>query len=82
MCITGIIPQCLCFIDVSEAFDRVNHEKLFYKLHSIGVPKYLTRILAFWYAHQAMHVQWGNFMKQCKPIVCQCCDQKIKESVK
>ena len=52
----------MCFIDASKAFDRVNHEKLFLKLHNRGVPNYLVRILAFWYAHQSMYVKWGNSM--------------------
>lgn len=50
----------LCFIDASKAFDRVNHEKLFLKLCRRGVPKYLVRILAYWYAHQTMRVKWGQ----------------------
>jgi len=37
----------------SKAFDRVNHEQLFYKLLNRGVPKFLVRILAFWYALSA-----------------------------
>jgi len=44
------------------AFDRVNHEKLFYKLYNRGAPKNLVRILAFWYAHQSLYVKWGNSM--------------------
>ncbi len=52
----------MCFIDASKAFDRINHEKLFYKLHNRGVPKSLVRILFFWYAHQSMYVKWGNSM--------------------
>ena len=49
-----------CFIDLSQAFDRVNHCKLFKKLCLRGAPKYLIRILVFWYAHQTMLVKWGN----------------------
>jgi len=47
----------MCFIDASKAVDRVNHEQLFYKMLNRGVPKFLVRILAFWYAHQSMQVK-------------------------
>ena len=50
----------VCLIDASQAFDRVNHELMFIKLCERGVPKYLVRILAFWYAHQTMRVRWGK----------------------
>ena len=50
----------MCFIDASKAFDRINHDKLFSKLQHRGVPRYLVRILAFWYANQQMRVKWGN----------------------
>ncbi len=50
----------MCFIDASKAFDRINHEKLFLKLSARVVPKYILRILVFWYAHQTMQVKWGN----------------------
>ncbi len=48
---------CVCFIDASKAFDRINHEKL---LLDNGVPKFLVRILVFWYAHQTFQVKWDN----------------------
>ena len=43
----------MCFIDASKAFDRVNHEKLFYKLYNRGAPRSLIRI-------QSMYVKWGE----------------------
>ncbi len=49
----------MCFLDASKAFDRVNHGKLFKKL-SEGVPKYIVRILSYWYAHQTMQVKWDD----------------------
>ena len=54
----------LCFIDASRAFDRLNHFKLFTKLCHRGVPSYIIRILAYWYAHQTMQVRWGNTMSE------------------
>ncbi len=50
----------MCFIDASKSFDRVNHAKLFFKMRQRGVPEYIVRILAYWYAHQLMRVKWGN----------------------
>ena len=50
----------LCFIDASKAFDQMNHEKLFLKLLDRGAPKFLVRILVFWYAHQTLQVKWDN----------------------
>ena len=55
----------LCFIDASRAFDRLHHFKLFEKLNQRAVPKYIIRILAYWYAFQTMQVKWGNTVSEC-----------------
>ncbi len=48
------------FIDASNAFDRVNHQKLFSKLRLRGIPNSILRILTYWYANQSMQIKWGN----------------------
>ena len=50
----------LCFLDASNAFDRINHDTLFKKLVNRNVPAYIVRLLVFWYSHQQMFVKWGN----------------------
>ena len=39
----------VCFIDASQAFDRVNYNILFRKLIDRNVPGYIIRTLQFWY---------------------------------
>ena len=50
----------VCFIDIKGAFDRVNYNKLFYKLIQRGAPKYLIMFLCRWYSTQRLYVRWGN----------------------
>ena len=50
----------VCFLDASKAFDRVNHSRLFAKLHDKGVPNYIIRVLKFWYQNQRLHVKWSD----------------------
>ncbi len=45
----------VCFLDASKAFDRVTLR---------GVPRYLIRILVFWYAEQTMMVRSGDAMSE------------------
>ena len=53
-------PVYLCFLDLSKAFDRVDHSLLVTKLMSRKVPGIIARILQSWYATQTFIVQWGN----------------------
>ena len=50
----------LCFLNLSKAFDRVDHSLLITKLMSRKVPSIIIRMLQTWYATQSFIVKWGN----------------------
>ena len=43
-----------------KAFDRVNHNRLMNILLERGIPKYIVRLIDFWYYNQTMYVRWGS----------------------
>ena len=49
-----------CFLDLTKAFDRVNHKTLFYKMTKLGYPSNIVKLLVFWYSHQLVNVRWKN----------------------
>ena len=49
-----------CFIDYVEAFDRVDHNKLWKILKEMGLPDHLTCLLRNLYAGQEATVQTGH----------------------
>ena len=53
-------PVYICYLDASNAFDRVNHWTLFRKLLNRSVPKLIVRLISFWYTKQTFIVQWGS----------------------
>ena len=46
-------------LDVSEAFDKMNHYKLFVSLIKAGVPVCFVQLLANWYSKLFVAVKWN-----------------------
>ena len=47
-------------LDFSEAFDKVNHYKLFVSLIKAGVPVCFVQLLANWYSKLFVAVKWNG----------------------
>ena len=48
----------LCAIDLSKAFDKVNHDALFLKLMKRRIPNELLNILVVWLSSCYLCVKW------------------------
>ena len=49
-----------CFLDLSKAYDRVSHPKLFNKLLERRAPPVMVRFLRNWYDQQITYVRWNS----------------------
>ena len=51
---------CFCFIDYAQAFDCVDHKKLWKIMKEMGIPDHLTCLLRNLYAGQEAMVRTGH----------------------
>ena len=54
------VQKNICFIDYAEAFDCVDHNKLWKILREMGIPDHLTCLLRNLYAGQEATVRTGH----------------------
>ena len=49
-------------LDISKAFDRVHHFKLYNSLLSAGIPVMIIDVLCNWYGKLSFAVRWNNMI--------------------
>ena len=52
-------------LDISKAFDTVNHYKLFSALSKTGICKNILTLLVDWYSKLSVAVRWKGFLSNC-----------------
>ena len=55
-----------CSLDLSKAYDRESHYRLFTRLLDAGCPAYFVKFLRHWYESESMVVKWNG--KQSSPF--------------
>jgi len=60
----------LCALDMSKAFDKVNHYALFNKLMDRSIPREFLCILMSWYSISAAYVRWDNMLSDMIVLAC------------
>ena len=54
----------VCYLDLSKAFDRIDHLKLLEKLKSRNMPLVIIRLLQYWYKSQKFFVRWASCVSE------------------
>ena len=60
----------VCLLDMSKAFDKLNHYVLFVKLMKRGVPGLILKLLISWYGKCTATVQWGDTLSTWFNLTC------------
>ena len=60
----------LCMLDMSKAFDKVNHYAMFIKLMNRNVPVVILRVLVNWYDKCDVCVRWNDALSRCFYLYC------------
>ena len=60
----------ICAVDLSNAFDRINHYGLFTKLMKKKIPVNLLLSFEHWFAIGVTCVKWGSVMSRFISLVC------------
>ncbi|MFM2293446.1 MAG: hypothetical protein RIS29_3259, partial [Bacteroidota bacterium] len=60
----------LCALDLSKAFDKMNHCGLYIKLMDRNVPNCLLEILEHWFSICSTCVRWGPFVSRFVNLSC------------
>ena len=65
-----MVARYAAALDISKAFDTVEHSKLINALAAAGVPSWITNVINNWYSKLFVVVRWcGSISHQFK-IVC------------
>ena len=57
-----------CVMDMTKAFDKVQHSKLFWKLVEKGIPPIYIRLLLEMYEKQQANVRWNGVLSNPFPV--------------
>jgi hypothetical protein len=60
----------LCALDLSKAFNKMNHHGLYIKLMARNVPNCLLEILEHWFSICSTCVRWGQFVSRFVYLSC------------
>ena len=58
----------VCVMDMTKAFDNVQHSTLFWKLIDKGIPSIYIRLLLVMYEKQEANVRWNDVLSEAFPV--------------
>ena len=61
-------PMYVCCLDASDAFDCINHWKIFKVLIDSKCPAYVIKFLVYWYQEQRLCVKWDGMTSNTFPV--------------